>query len=213
MLYSHKRSAFTKFAELRGFVTVPASLRTLLTLLRHLFDLGLEHSTLKVHISAIVSYQPVGSESSHLFSHPTVKKVLRGLQNIRPPVRPPTPQCSLQIVLRVLTLSLFEPMATSSLKLLSLKTLFLVAITSAQRASELAALRADESYIQFYPEKVVLCPDISFLPEVISEFHVNQSLILPTLFPNPSSDVERMLHSLDVRRALAFYVSKTKGLP
>ena len=45
---------------------------------------------------------------------------------------------------------------------------------------------------------------------MISDFHVNQPLILLTLFPNPSSDVEHMLHSLDVRRALAFYISRTE---
>ena len=59
---------------------------------------------------------------------------------------------------------------------------------------------------------MLLYPDVSFLPKVVSEFHLNQPLSLPTLFPQPSSDVERMLHTLDVRRALAFYVSRTKDL-
>ena len=52
--------------------------------------------------------------------------------------------------------------------------------------------------------------DVSFLPKVVSDFHVNQPLILPTLFPSPATDVERMLHMFDVRRSLAFYVSSTK---
>ena len=101
-------------------------------------------------------------------------------------------------------------MATCDLKLLSLKTLFLVAITSARRASELAALRADQPFLQFFRDKVVLHTDVSFLPKVVSSFHLSQPLILPTLFPEPSTDLERMLHTLDVRRALAFYVSRTK---
>ena len=101
-------------------------------------------------------------------------------------------------------------LASVHLKPLSIIISFLVAITSACRASELAALRADAPHIQFYPDKVVLYPDVSFLPKVISDFHVNQPLILPTLFPSPFSDIERMLHSLDVCRTLAFYISRTK---
>ena len=56
----------------------------------------------------------------------------------------------------------------------------------------------------------MLFPDISFLPKVVSDFHLNQPILLPTLFPDPSSDIERMLHSLDVKRALSYYVSRTK---
>ena len=40
--------------------------------------------------------------------------------------------------------------------------------------------------------------------------HLNQPLILPTLFSQPANDTEHMLHTLDVRRALSFYVSCTK---
>ena len=106
---------------------------------------------------------------------------------------------------------LFEPFACMSLNLLSFKTLFLVAITSARRVSELATLRADAPYIQFHPDKVTLYPNVSFLPKVVSSFHVNQPLILPILFPSPSSNIKCTLHSLDVHCALAFYVSRTKG--
>ena len=129
---------------------------------------------------------------------------------MRPPVRRPLPQWSLQVVLHSLVHPPFEPMATCDLKFLSLKTLFLVAITSACRASELAALRADPPYLQFFKDKVILYPDVSFLPKVVSDFHVNQPLLLPTLFSNPSLDVERTLHCLDVRRALSFYITRTK---
>ena len=61
-------------------------------------------------------------------------------------------------------------MASTPLKLLSLKTLFLVAIMSAWRANELAALWADAPYVQFHSDRVALYPDVSFLPKVISSF-------------------------------------------
>ena len=42
------------------------------------------------------------------------------------------------------------------------------------------------------------------------DFHLNQPLLLPTPFSEPTNDTEHMLHILDVGRALAFYVSRTK---
>nr|XP_020638367.1 uncharacterized protein LOC110073471 [Pogona vitticeps] len=210
LLYKYKWNNFLCFATARNLQTSPVSLQALLLYLKHLFDLGLTLSTLKVYISAIVSFQPRDSESSRLFSHPTLKAFLKGLINIRPPTRPPVPQWSLTLVLQSLMKHPFEPMASCNAKFLSLKTLFLVVVTSARRASELAALRSDSPYLQFYKDKVTLFPDVSVLPKVVTDFHLNQPISLPTLFPDPSSDVEKMLHSLDFRRVLAYYVSRTK---
>ena len=98
-------------------------------------------------------------------------------------------------------------------KLLSLKTAFLMAITSTRRVSELAALRSDFPYLQMHPDNVILYLDIAFLSKVVSDFHINQPIVLPT-FPSPSMPLERKLHTLDVRRALAFYLHRTKlGAP
>ena len=209
-LYSYKWKSFLKFTESRGLLPVPASLSTTLQFLRYLFDLKLSVATLRVYLAAVVSFQPKDSPSSRLFSHPTVKAFFKGLNHLRPPLKPLVPQWSLNLVLNALMAPPFEPLATCSLKLLSLKVLFLVAITSARRASELAALRVDQPFLQFFNDKVILHTDVSFLPKVVSEFHLNQPLILPTFFSQPSNTTERMLHSLDVKRALSFYVARTK---
>ena len=210
MLYSYKWNNFCKYASYKGFQSRPVALPHLLTYLRHLFDMGLAVATIKVYLSAIVAHQPHSSDSARLFSHPKLKLFLKGLSNLRPTARSPLPQWSLHLVLYALTRPPFEPLASTDLRLLSFKTLFLVAITSARRASELAALRADPPYLQFFLDKVVLHPDVSFLPKVVSTFHINQPLVLPTLFPKPSSPIEHLLHSLDVRRALAYYTLRTK---
>ena len=78
LLYSYKWNAFTKFASSWKLPTVPVFLDTLLKFLCYLFDQGLAHSALKIY----VLYQPVGSETSHLFSHPTLKRFPRGLRNM-----------------------------------------------------------------------------------------------------------------------------------
>ena len=170
----------------------------------------MSHSTLKVYIAAIVAYQPSHLDAARLFSHPTLKKFFKGLRNIRPPHQPPLPQWPLQLVLNALTQPSFEPMATTNLKLLSLKTSFLVAITSAKCTSKLAALRSDQPFLQFHLDKVTLYPDVSFLPKVVSDFHLNQPVILLILFSSPSTPLECMLHTFDVRRYLAFYIDRTK---
>lgn len=177
--------------------------------LRHLFNSGLSHSTLKVYMAAIVANQPSDSPAAALFLHTTLKTFLKGVKNIRPRTHSPAPQWSLRLVLQRLMCPPFEPMGSTSLWLLSLKALFLVAITSARRACELAAY--DQPYLQFHPNKVTLFPDVSFIPKVVSDFHLNQPLVSPMLFPSPTTDLERSLHSLDVKRALAFYASRTSA--
>ncbi|XP_060103255.1 uncharacterized protein LOC132577484, partial [Heteronotia binoei] len=72
-------------------------------------------------------------------------------------------------------------------------------------------MRCDYPYLAFIESGVSLAPDINFLPKVPSQFHLNLEVCLPTFFPNPSSDKERRLHSLDVRRALLFYLKRSKA--
>ena len=149
LLYKYKWNNFLRFTTERNLSASLVSLQTLLLYLRHLFDLGLTLSTLKVYIAAIVSFQPRDSESSSLFSNSTLKAFLKGLVNIHPPVRTPIPQWSLTLVLQALMKPPFESMASCDVTFLSLKTLFLVAVMSARRASELAALKSDAPYLQF----------------------------------------------------------------
>ncbi|CAJ0940565.1 unnamed protein product [Ranitomeya imitator] len=82
------------------------------------------------------------------------------------------------------------------------KVAFLVAITLIRRVSELATLSCRVPFLNFHQDKVVLRPSQSFLPKVISSFHVNEDLVLPSLCPAPLYRMERALHTLDLVRAL-----------
>lgn len=75
--------------------------------------------------------------------------------------------------------------------------------------SELAALRSVEPYLTFLPHSVRLRPDIRFLPKVVSDFHTLIDIILPDFFPSPAFPEHRLLHTLDIRRALLFYLNRT----
>lgn len=101
-------------------------------------------------------------------------------------------------------------MASRSLKVLSIKTLFLRALVSARRVSELRALSVNTELCIFQRDSVTLRPDPVFIPKVNSVFHRAQDIIVPSFCPNPKNSKERELHCLDVRRALSFYPERTK---
>ncbi|KAH0626949.1 hypothetical protein JD844_002267 [Phrynosoma platyrhinos] len=67
----------------------------------------------------------------------------------------------------------------------------------------------NQLYLCFHKDKVVLCTDI--LSKVVLAFHINQDIVLPTLAPNLSTDTKCRMHTLDIRRALAFYLQRTSG--
>ena len=74
-----------------------------------------------------------------LFKSPIVLGVLKGLTHNFPPIPFIMPQLDLNLVLTFFMCYYFEPMHSCPLRLLTLKTIFLVAITSARRVSELEA--------------------------------------------------------------------------
>ncbi|XP_062815884.1 uncharacterized protein LOC134293149 [Anolis carolinensis] len=209
--YTYKISRFRAFLRSRDIDVFPTSVPIVLDFLMTLVDQKLSLSSMKSYLAALSwCFQQHGRPS--LFSDHLVKTFLKGYNNIRPPSQPPTPGWNLELVLSQLTFPPFEPLASTDLRLLSWKVAFLVAITSARRPSELAALRVDEPYLRFHHDRAVLRPDITFLPKVVSAFHLNQDIVLPAFFPNPSSPLERRMHLLDVRRALLFYRDRTKDI-
>jgi hypothetical protein len=81
---------------------------------------------------------------------------MKGVLNKRPPSRTLLPSWSLSIVLKFLQGFPFIPIDKSSLEAIALKTVFLVAITTARRVSELSALGRNPPYSRV--ERVVYEP-------------------------------------------------------
>ncbi|KAF7243474.1 Far upstream element-binding protein 1 [Varanus komodoensis] len=209
--YTVKWRRFSSFAESRSFNPITASVENILQFLLQLHCSGLKPSSIEVYAAALSHYRGTVQGLS-VFSQPLVRKFLKGLQNLHPSIRPVMPTWSLSVVLQALTRPPFEPLATVDMRLVSWKMAFLVAVTSACRASELCALQIYPPYLNFRKEKVVLRMDPSSLPKVAALFHLNQDTVLPAFFPSPSNPIERSLHTLDVRRCLAFYRSCTESL-
>ncbi|XP_075772102.1 uncharacterized protein LOC142824233 [Pelodiscus sinensis] len=188
-----------------------APMHTILDYILSLHQSGLSMSTLRVHLSAITAFHStIGGHS--VFTHPMTKRLLKGIANLKPPRRPIPPSWNLDLVLDALLYPPFEPLATTSLPMLNSKVVFLLAITSSRRVSELAALMATPSYTVFTKDSVTLRTHPAFIPKVATQFHVNEPVVLPVFYPKPhTSNRDSLLHTLDVRRALAFYIDRTRA--
>ena len=79
--------------------------------------------------------------------HKTISDMIASMELQRPRVMPVLPQWDLGIVLEALSKPPYEPLPDASLKHLTLKTVFLLAMASAGRRSELQALRFHQNYI------------------------------------------------------------------
>ncbi|KAJ7315828.1 hypothetical protein JRQ81_001990 [Phrynocephalus forsythii] len=145
-LYAYKWAALMAYTVQWDLPTSPTTLPVLLEFLLSLIHRGLSISIRQVCVAAIMAFQPQDSAAASLFRHPHLKTFFKGLMNIRRVTRLIPAQCSLTLVLQRLMRHPFEPLATVPLYKLSLKTAFLVAITSARRSLELAALRSCHTF-------------------------------------------------------------------
>ena len=147
-----------------------------------------------------------GSRSYRLSKLPSLQTWLKGLKEQKGVPRVLVPTWNLEIVLSALKRAPYHPVESIDLKHLTWKAAFLVAITSARRASEIHALRADS--LQFGSSSVTASVDINFVPKVASAWHCNQLLELPAMH----EDADPSLKALCVRRTLNAYVKATSKL-
>ena len=168
-------------------------------------DKGLALSTLKGQVSALSVFL-----EKQLALDPWIARFFKGLSRQRPVRTSSLPVWNLSLVLQALTKEPFEPLESCSLKLITLKTVFLVAITTARRVGELEALSIRAPYFQIFPDRVIFKTDPAFLPKVASRFHRSQEIILPTFCSNPVREQERLFHNLDVRRCILQYLECTR---
>ena len=103
----------------------------------------------------------------------------------------------------------FEPLASATLKFVTLKTIFLLAIASGRRRNGLQALGCDSGHIRWGPSGVVLIPHPGFLAKNESQNYMAKRIYLPKMSTFSSVKGDRLLCS---RRALSYYLTKTKKL-
>lgn len=124
-------------------------------------------------------------------SRPPNRTFFWAVLRLRPPSKPLYSKWDLPLVFSVLAAPPFAPTDECSPEDITLKAAFLIAITSGRRVSEIQALGAEDPYITFFPDRVVLQPIYQFIPKVPSVYHLNQE--------DPATS---KLHELDVARTL-----------
>ncbi len=179
---------------------------TVLEFLQARFSAGLSHSTLRVYVAAIASYHaPMGGQS--VGKDPLITRFLRGVMRLRPRVRSRVPPWDLAVVVEALYKLPFEPIKEVSDRLLTLKTVLLLAISSLKRVGDLQALSLAPSFIDFAPglAKAFLYPRVGYVPKVPSS--VPWSVVLQAFCPPPfrEPDQERLNCMCPVRA----YVHRT----
>ncbi|XP_041436134.1 uncharacterized protein LOC121399455 [Xenopus laevis] len=170
------------------------------------YEKKLHVSTLRGQVSAISALT-----GKAWAEEPLIKRFFNAMLRVRPMKRNCLPPWDLPFVLKILTETPFEPLERSSVWNLTLKVVFLVAITSACRVGEISALAASEPHTVIFEDRVVLKPAFGFLPKVISKFHMDLEVILPSFFPSPKSAQEKVWHTLDLVRAIRIYLERTEA--
>ncbi|XP_058020842.1 uncharacterized protein LOC131189057 [Ahaetulla prasina] len=207
-IYDANWSAFCQWCSLGHIDPLGASIPEVLDFLQTGLDRGLSPNTHRRQVAALATVLTCENQKP-VKHHPRIRSFLKGATNLRPPVVHRYPTWNLALVLQALTSAPFEPLKTSSLRYLTFKVMFFMAITSARRISELAALSVHEDLCIFHTDRMVLCLDPSFLPKVNFWFHRAQGIILPNFCPGPHHPIEERWHTLDVRRALRRYIKRT----
>ncbi len=154
------------------------------------FASGLSSSTFNVYMAAIAAYHsPVGDQS--IGRNLLVTRFLRGIRRLRPPVCPIMPTWDLAVVLEALSKAQFEPLEEVPLRFLTVKTVFLLAISSLKRVGDLQALSVVPSCLEFAPgmARVFLYPRPRYVPKVPSV--VPRPVILQAFFPPPFWDADQ----------------------
>ena len=197
-----------------GADPVHCDVQTVLHFLQSKLDEGKAANTLKVYVAAISACHSDGPDGQ-LGRHPLLSRFMKGVRRLRPVRAPQVPTWDLGLVLSALGQPPFEPLDTASLKHLSWKVAFLLAVTSAKRVGELHALSVSAECLRMGPGKssVTLRPNSSFLPKVLSVGHVNRPLHLKAYVPPLSGeDSGDASHVLCPVRALDAYVDRTKAI-
>ena len=181
--------------------------------LMYLFeDRKLQPSTIDGYRSAIVD--KLGTSTLNISKDENLTRLLDTFHRDRPKGRRGITSWNLSLVLHQLTKAPFEPIKEASLKYLTFKTVFLLALGSAKRRSEIHAWQNRNIRHQSDWSKVSLYPSPSFLSknQLAKE---GPDCVAPVVIPALAPTLDRSLksdRSLCPVRTLRYYLDRTSDL-
>ena len=188
-VYEAKWADFVRWCESSQVDFRSPSVKQIADFLLHLFqEKNLQPSTIDGYRSAIAD--KLGNSSLNVSKDENLTRLLDSFHRDRPKGRRGIPSWNLSLVLHQLTKAPFEPLRKASLKHLTFRTVFLLALGSGKRRSEIHAWLNKNIRHQADWSKVSLYPSPSFL----AKNHLKED------------------RSLCPVRALRYYLDKTQDL-
>ena len=212
-VYEAKWAIFTKWCITNqvDFRTPPV--KSVADFLMYLFeDRKLQPSTIDGYRSAIAD--KLGNSTLNISKDENLTRLLDSFHRDRPKGRRGIPSWNLSLVLHQLTKAPFEPIKEASLKHLTFKTVFLLALGSGKRRSEIHAWQRKNIRHQSDWSKVSPYPSPSFLSknQLAKE---GPGSVAPVVIPALAPTLDRSLksdRSLCPVRALRYYLDRTTDI-
>ena len=207
-VYEAKWTIFTKWC-----ISNQGPVNSVADLLMYLFEeRNLQPSTIDGYRSTIAD--KLGNSTLNISKDENLTRLLDSFHRDRPKGRRGIPSWNLSLVLHQLTKAPFEPIKEASLKHLTFKTVFLLALGSGKRRSEIHAWQSKNIRHQSDWSKVSLYPSPSFLSknQLTKE---GPDSVAPVVIPALAPTLDRSLksdRSLCPVRALRYYLDRTSDL-
>ena len=212
-VYEAKWTIFTKWCLSNQVDFRAPPLKAIADFLLHLFqDRKLQPGTIDGYRSAIAD--KLGNSTINVSKDENLTHLLDSFHRDRPKGRRGIPSWNLSLVLHQLTKAPFEPLKEASLKHLTFKTVFLLALGSGKRRSGIRAWLHKNIKHQSDWSKVSLYPSPSFLSknQLAKE---GPDSVAPVVIPALAPSLDRSLkgdRSLCPVRALRYYLDRTSDL-
>ena len=212
-IYESKWAVFVRWCKDNKVDFGSPSIKEIANFLLFLFqERGLQPGTIEGYRTAIAD--KVGNTRLNISKDENLTRLLDSFHRDKPKGRRGIPSWNLSLVLHQLTKPPFEPLRKASLKHLTFKTVFLLALGSGKRRSEIHAWLHKNIRHQEDWSKVSLFPS----PGFISKNHLAEegpSCVTPVIIPALAPTLDRSLkedRTLCSVRALRYYLDKTKDL-
>ena len=207
-LYNRRLRLFGEWCSDRSIGPSEASLGQIADFLLYLFHLGRKVNTVRGYRSAIAAIHSGFPDGGSISTSVSLNQLIKGMFLERPTVRTLVPPWSLSSVLETLAGPPFEPLHRCSLKLLTLKTVFLVSLASGRRRGAIRALSTAPGHLIFLPHGVRLVPQPSFLAKNQTLEFLPHPIFIPKISTFSSVLEDKVWCPV---RALLWYFDKTKG--
>jgi integrase len=137
-----------------------------------------------------------------------LSKLIKGIFNSNPILKPLLPNWDLPSVLWRLCDPPFEPLLSCDVKFLTWKTVFLIALATASRVSELHALSVKDGNLRYERHGIRLLPNLQFLSKTQRLNNPWIPIFIPS-FHNFATEARDLL--LCPYRALKMYIKRTES--